>query len=231
MRVVQRLPQTVSSIEKLIREPSVVLAEVVTGALSAGLEPSRGILVVGRLIQAVIKNEFITQFGRELTELRNEGKIPQDYIATNQDKANLIELMQAIDEGVTEETFRAMRMIFIRSIYIDSSDKEKMLAYQLMMIAKQFSSAEVMLLSTSYRIKLTTLAQYGAMHSANEWLELMAIETGLQLKELVAIAEDKLIQKMLYTDRRLGDKSGIHQGDVSRLTPLGLQICERMVES
>ncbi|MCL5019268.1 MAG: hypothetical protein M1426_02160, partial [Patescibacteria group bacterium] len=56
-----------------LEKPAIALAEFLTGALSSSATEYK--LTAGRLIQAAVKNQLFTQFGREIKDYRDKGKI------------------------------------------------------------------------------------------------------------------------------------------------------------
>jgi hypothetical protein len=60
---------------------------------------------------------------------------------------------------------------------------------------------------------------------ASNWLDMVAKESGVELRELVEIHQRKLIEKSLLTDRTFSGRSGIVLGSHFRLPPLAVAIC------
>lgn len=53
------------------------IAEAITGALAAG--PKSWAVSSGKLVQGALKGKLFQQVSREIKELRNKGKIPDDF--------------------------------------------------------------------------------------------------------------------------------------------------------
>ncbi|MFZ5982478.1 MAG: hypothetical protein ACOYS2_02835 [Patescibacteria group bacterium] len=222
-------PENKESIIEFLQKPTIAIAETITGLLASDDKEKK--LLASRLMQGVLKGNFFTQFGRELKNLREEGKIKEDYFATNNQRASLLELLKFIDDEIPdEEVFKAMKSIFFKSIAKDATEEDELLGYQLLRICKQLGSGEVMTLKVSYEIfnqkdgrSLPTSSQT----SATSWLG--DISEALNLpQQAIELFEDKLIDLKLITDRLHSDRSGIRPQNF-RLTDLGIKLCEFII--
>ena len=102
------------SMMQFLREPTIKIAEAITGILI--YEQKNWKLSAGKLVQAAIKGNLLTQFGREIEKYCNEGKIKEDYFATHKNRASLYELLKFLDEKVPDdELFTAIKSIFFSS--------------------------------------------------------------------------------------------------------------------
>jgi hypothetical protein len=64
-------------IEQILESPLPVLAEIITGYIQTGNGFWAGF--GARLAQAALKGRVFEQFGREFKQLRDKGKIPDDF--------------------------------------------------------------------------------------------------------------------------------------------------------
>lgn len=218
------------SLMEFLREPTAKIAEVLTGILASDSRDWK--LSAGRLIQATIKGNLLTQLGRELEKYRDEGKIKEDFLSTDKNRVSFCELLKFIDEEVLdEERFRAIKSIFFASVSKDATEDKEKLAYELMQICKKLSSGDLLVLKAAYDVVNGHLApSMPAINhrekNANDWLNLVAQQIGHSLPSLVEVHEKNLMELKLISDRTLSDKSGIQPTQHFRLTTLGYKLCE-----
>src|SRR4051812_18968526 len=81
---------------ELLRAPTVQFAEALTTILAY---PGHLKLAGGRIVQGYLKGRLLEQIGRELQELREKGKIKEDYFATHNTQATLQELLKFVDDN------------------------------------------------------------------------------------------------------------------------------------
>ncbi len=220
------------SIIKFLQSPTIKIAEALTGVLSS--EGNELKLTAGRLVQASIKRNFLKQLGEEIKKYQDKGKIKEDYFTTHKERASLCELLKFIDEeGTDEERFNAMKSIFLYSVTVDTADKERELAFELLKICKRISASELLILKACYDISnghhkfdYLTKEKMRDIHSASEWMHLVSEQIGHGIPSLVAVYEDNLEKLNLITTRQHVDKSGIGKSEHFRLTGLGYKLCE-----
>lgn len=86
------------------------------------------------------------------------------------------------------------------------------------------SSGEIIVLDATHKIaKQSELPQ---ITGANQWLDIIARESGLMHTSLVEIHEDELMGKRLLSRRLHADRSGVERKPHFRLTSLGFELCE-----
>ena len=216
-------------LKPFLEQPTIKIAEFITGALSAGVPEL--IRVGGRLVQGAIKGRLMTQFGREINKLVEDGKIKEDYANTKYGFKSLEELLNFIDsEAPDEERFNAVKSLFFALNSIDVKDfGEEMLRYQLFKIALTLTSSQIIILKTSYDWLLgkEDLSNFGLGSSASGWITKMSNALGHNIRSLVEIDETVLMDKQLLSSRMFPDKSGIHSED-ARLTDLGISFCKNL---
>ena len=212
------------SIMNFLQQPTVKIAEVLTGVLSSGMSDHK--LSAGQLLQALIKGKLFTQLGRELQKYKNKGEIKEDYFKSDKNRMSFYELLKFIDEDVPdEERFRAMKSIFLKSISKDAKEEDEEMAYEIMQICKKLSSGELIVLRTAYNMVQKNEHNNG-LGGAKDWLDIIAQQIGHSIPSLVEVHEEKLMKLKLVSGRTYSDKSGFERTKYFRLTELGYKLCE-----
>lgn len=209
------------TLAEFLQQPTEIIAETITGILASDLKDYK--LIAGRIVQSALKFRLLTQLGRELKELREKGKIKEDYFATHKQQATLVELLKFIDEEVPdEELFKAVKSIFFTSISKDASEEDSLLGYHFLQICKQLKSGDILLLKTCYQIRKS--GKYIENNSARSWMDKCARYSELP-KGMVELYEENLMKFKLLTERTYSDRSGVRIGNF-RLTDLAIELCE-----
>lgn len=197
---------------------------ILTGV--AGTDKLQLYMIPGRLWQAARNKSFLHQLVQEINILKEKGKIREDYLETEQANATLQELLAAFDNPPMDETkFKALKAIFLKAASETLTSRDDSTPQFLMEIAKELTSAEILLLSAIHKVgknKVPTKIQ----ENAQEWLQYMIQNSQLKTTGLVELTETKLIEKKLISDREHSDRSGIKRGCHFRLTDLGLALCK-----
>ena len=208
-----------------LQKPTVVIAEFLTGILSADMSAYR--LSAGKLVQAAIKGKLLSQFGQELKQYREEGKIKEDYFATNKNQASLLELLEFIDSNIPdEEVFKAMKAIFFTSIAKGADEAKEHMGYQLLQVCKKLTSLDVLIIKMCYDISKAEHHQYQEINNFGDWERIVSEKIGFGLPELIGAQDDKLVGMGLLSGREYSDKSGVRKGSEFRLTRLSIKLCE-----
>ena len=221
----------IKSVMQFLQQPTAKIAEALTGILASDLKDWK--LSAGKIIQATIKGNLLTQLGREIEKYRQEGKIKEDYLESDINRASLKELLKFIDEEAPDEIrFKAIKSIFLSSL----GQCDEVLAYELLQICKKLSSMEIMILSVNYNVVkgVANPTATGITHSATQikyWAQIIAKQIGHNLSEIVLQYEDHLIELKLISDRHYPiDRTRVTENfDATphfRLTPLGYKLCE-----
>jgi len=71
------LPESADELAKFMDQPLTAIAESITGALAAG--PKNWTVMAGHLVQAILKGKLYQQVAQEIKDLREKGKIPDDF--------------------------------------------------------------------------------------------------------------------------------------------------------
>lgn len=221
---------TINDVKVFLEKPTIAIAEILTGILAnSGKLPSPYVLSAGRIVQATIKGNLLTQFGREVESYRKEGRIKEDYFSTNKNQATLLEFLQFIDSDIPdEEVFKALKSIFFCGVECNADEKKEEVSYQLLKLCKKLNSVDILILKVCYDIYLGKNLENvnTGIASFNDWLNIISSKIGYDLPELVSLEDDKLVQLGLLSGRNYPDKSGIHSSKEFRLTKLSIKLCE-----
>jgi hypothetical protein len=93
------LPQDADELAKFMDQPLPAIVETITGALAAG--PKAWTVVAGHIVQGILKGKLYQQVSREIKELREKGKIPEDFADEKKYKYGFrswADLLKTIDE-------------------------------------------------------------------------------------------------------------------------------------
>jgi hypothetical protein len=141
------LPENTDELAKFMEQPLTAIAEVVTGALAIG--PTNWGPMAGHAVQAILKGKLYQQVSREIKELRDKGKIPDDFADEKKNKYGFkswVDLLKAIDDDPPDsDLLDALMAMFYGANKINATDGEKILCYQLFHIAKRLNSRELLL--------------------------------------------------------------------------------------
>lgn len=102
----------------------------------------------------------------------------------------------------------------------NTSDSQKIQAYQLWNLTKQLKSGELFLLRTIRQEMVFLQTQNGY----REWSQFLAKKTGFTATALVDLYEKRLTDLFLLTPRTFGDGSGVNSTN-GRLSDLGFALC------
>ncbi len=98
-----------------------------------------------------------------------------------------------------EERFRAMKSVFLFSITVDASEKDRELAFEFLKICKKISSGGLLILKACYEISngnhkfdYLTKERIQDMHSAGEWLDFVSKQIGHNMPSLIEVYEGNL---------------------------------------
>jgi hypothetical protein len=220
------------NIEEFLQQPATKMAEFLTGLLAS--DPTHVKLSAGRLVQASIKWKLFTQLGKEVQEYIAKGKIKGDFLNELQNEQALCELLEFIDEcAPDEERFKAMKSLFLRSIFAENAGDDQILAWQFMKLCKQLDSGDLLILKAAFDIYHRRISKKVCPdpskfaigdNLAHNWLVAIAHQIGHGIEPLVEVNEEKLIRLKLIgpkvSDLRFSDANKF------RLTDLGFKLCE-----
>lgn len=216
---------------EFLQQPSIKIAEFLTGFLASSMGDWK--LSAGRIVQASIKFNLLTQLGRELQEYIKKGRIKEDYYASGKNKASLNELLKFIDnEAPDDERFKAMKSIFFSGVSIDVDARQEEVAYQFLLLCKKLNSIDILILRACYKIYLGEDVENvnTGINAFGDWVNTVSEKIGYGLPELISAADPKLVELGLLSGRTYSDKSGIRTGKEFRLTTLSIKLCEFITE-
>lgn len=210
---------------KALSEPTILLSELITGGFASSAELP---IIAGRLIQATLKGKVLQQFGKELKELREKGKIKEDYFTSNDGSASLNDLLEFFDTKSPDlERFKAFKSIFLTEICTDTLDSDRNIAHELLKKCLLLESMDILILKTCFQIINSGEKDwYTKTTSHGDWVKIIAKKLNIRYEELISLQDDKLVNLGLLTPRTYGDKSGINPSAHLRLTGLGLALCD-----
>lgn len=215
--------QDASALEDFLDQPLTAIAEATTALLPGTLLPA-----VGRIVQGALKGKIFEQVSNEVRQLREKGKIPDDFAANKYGFKSWVELLTVIDEDTPDEDrLEALKAMFYSVNKINVTDGERIANYQLFQIAKGLTSSQLLLLKVAH--ERATEAEFKQTSiGARHWLELTSRRLGHQIVDLVEKDERVLIQNGLLTGRLLPDESGVNDGN-GRLTRAAFKFCENLL--
>ena len=182
----------------------------------------------------MLKGKLYQQVGREIKDLREKGKILEDY-ADEKHKygaKSWVELLTVIDEDTPDaDKLDALKEMFYAVNKVNATDGERIVNYQLFQIAKRLSSGELLLLKC-----INEALRAGDYHGdpnhlvrVDNWATKIARRMGHDLAALVVRDERRLTEEGLISPYVNSSDTRPHQANVSernaRLTDLGLKFC------
>lgn len=201
------------------------MVEGLTGLASSSRKEI--VLSAGHLFQHCRNLGFLNGLKIEWEKLREKGKIKDDYMKTVQHKDCLGQLLEALDKDNPDHTkLDLLKKIFLMVATEKKSNRDSILPYQYMVIARMLTSGEALVLEAAYKI-----AKERSYHSQEELAHNafvhIANESGLKYKDLVDIYDRSLVEKGLFMkrmDSTYGEKVGL--GKHYRFTDLGWEFCK-----
>src|SRR6266566_543113 len=166
-------------------QPLSAIAEALTGALAAG--PNAWTAMTGHIVQACLKGKLFEQVSREIRELREKGKIADDFAEKKYGFQSWVELLKTIDdETPDQDKLDALKAMFYAVNKIGIEDAERILNYQLFQIAKSLTSGQLLLLKVVHESRSAgEFSMQGQQLSVLAWAEKMAARLGHKLSYLV----------------------------------------------
>jgi len=221
------LPQNADELAKLMEQPVTAIAELITGALAAG--PQYWTVMTGHIVQAMLKGRLLQEVSREIKELRNKGKIPDDFADNKYGFQSWVDLLKTIDDEVPEEEkLDALKAMFYAVNKVGINDSERILNYQLFQIAKSLTSGQLMLLKVVHEsYKASDFPTPAKNIPVIEWANKMAERFGHKLSYLVLKDEPALLEQGLIEPRTHGQELFVLSRQ-SRITDLGIHFCENI---
>lgn len=218
----------VLSTSDIIDSTIIAVAEGITGIAASDKE--QWFLSIGHLLQRIRSGRFLQTLKEEWEDYREQGRVEDDYLLTDQHQECLQELLDFLDQDSPDEIrFTVLMKIFLTSATESISDRNSVLPQQYMKVSRSLSSGEVLILFAAYEIVKNNKNIDSGM-SASVWLADIAKVSGLKYPELVETYETDLIEKNLLTPRTYNDRSGVSVGEHFRLTSLAWDLCQFLEE-
>lgn len=227
----------IKGVMDFLREPTVKIAEALTGVLASDMSDWK--LSAGKIVQATVKGNLLTQLGREIKKYREIGKIKEDFFATDKNRASLYELLKFLDENVPDEVlFRAIKSIFFSGVSKNATQYDEALAYEFLNTAKKLSGTEVLILKANFELVVGDITNAvpreslgNAQSKRSAWKIIIAKQMGYgDLHAIVTKYERNLESLGLISPR--GDDTRFHDEfeptSKYRLTEMGYKFCEFM---
>jgi len=127
------LPQNADELAKFKDEPLPAITEAITGALAG--EPKAWMVMTGHIVEGILKGRLFQEVSREIKELREKGKIPEDFADEKKYKYGFkswVELLTIIDQETPDaDRLEALRAMFYSVNKTTAEDAERIIAYQL----------------------------------------------------------------------------------------------------
>jgi hypothetical protein len=175
-------------LEEFLNKPLTFIAETIIGAIA--VEKNGLFLSGGRIVQALLKGRLFQQWAAEFKKLRETGRIPDDFADKKYGFQTWVELMTIIDEESPDaDRLEALKAMFFAVNKVETTDGEKIKAYQLWQIAKRLNSGELLLLKTAYenRDRYGQDADPKNKHSFSNWTKYMSSAVGHSSEGLIAL--------------------------------------------
>jgi hypothetical protein len=182
--------------------------------------------------KGALKVKLFQQLSREIKELRDKGKIPDDFAEKKNGYQSWVELMTIIDEESPDpERLDAIKAMFYAVNKVNATDGERILAYQLFQIAKKLTSGQLLYLKACYGIyreerPTPDLPRRGGTLNIVEWCVKIGKKLGHSVTSLLDLDDKALADSGLLHHRGAMDR-GVNTLD-ARLTDLGIKFCEEI---
>lgn len=227
------LPENTDELAKFMDQPLTVIAQTITGALASG--PKAWTLMTGHLVQGILKGKLFQQVCQEIKELRDKGKIPDDFAETKYGFKSWVELLKVIDEEAPDEDkLEALRAMFYSVNRVNVQDKEQIFNYQLFQIAKRLTSGEMLTLRAVYKLYSSGRCSNGRTESRENWANQVTQYADHGSVDFVMRHELKLEQEGLITEQLqtgsapyLRKEQNVWNKD-GRITAIGVRFCENI---
>ena len=187
---------------------------------------------IGRLFRGVRSGTFIEQMKTEYERLRATGEMAIDFPTTVQHQDCLQDMLDSLDdEGNDDTRFQFLKSIFFTICQEKTSQRESVLPQQLMRIGRTLTSTEVLVLIAEYRrfLKLPN-QQHDVITSYNDWSKALKEEGIIPIEELIHLVDAELVRKQIFSARYHADASGVRLVRGTRLTALGLLLCNYAIQ-
>jgi hypothetical protein len=216
--------QDSAALSEFLKDPPSLLAGALIEAFSHGPSALTGPLV--RVGVSALKGRALQQFAKEIKDLREKGRLADDFAENKYGFQSWVELIQIIDDDTPDEDrLEALKAMFYAANTVNVTDGQQIVAYQLFQIAKKLNSNELLVMKAVYELFLKE-SQFRNSHF-REWAQAVARHLGHAVIGLVEVADKTLVDNQLLSGRFHDDLSGISSTNC-RLTELGIEFCKNI---
>ena len=200
------LPENTDELARFMEGPSAAIAEAITGALALG--PKGWAVMGGRIVQGILKAKLFQQVSKEIKELREKGKISDDYADEQKHKYGFkswVEPLTIIDEDSPDaDRLEALKAMFYCINKVNTSDGERIVSYQLFQIAKKLTSGQLLYLNACHRLYQKRNFSTGLQLPTSQWLQKVGKELGHEVLGLLDQDDAALVDYGLLTPPAFG---------------------------
>jgi hypothetical protein len=209
-------------LDQFLERPADEVLDIIMGAFIVGRE---GLIKSGkRLALGLLKGRMYKQFAEEIKCLRGAAKLSDDFAESKNGFYTWAEVMSIIDDECPDaDRLEALKAMFYAVNKVNSTDQEKIQAYQLWNLTKQLNSGELFLL----RVIKEEMNILNGVNGYRNWANHLAQKTGYSVIGLIDLQEKRLTELFLLTPRVYDDRSGI-TNSMGRLTDLGWKLCNNI---
>ncbi|MBL4697561.1 MAG: hypothetical protein JKX70_01885 [Phycisphaerales bacterium] len=199
-------------------------SEAITGLL--GRDKNENFVSVSKVVQATIKNHGFEQLKEEWEKLKQEGKIADEYVASEACRDRFARVCRYFDSDfVDPKAIELMRRIFINASVLNN--QEDILPAQYIDLVSNLEVGEISILVACYKqcCGQGFVIDSGAVGYA-QWSKEIACLTGLRHQELVDQFCRSLINKGLLNQRVYADSSGFNEYGRGGLSSFGMALLQ-----
>ena len=225
MKKITKKDGLVKETSEVLQSTIIQIVEGLTGIASSKKEEI--MLSVGHIFQRMRSGQFLSNLLNEWNKFRDKGRIKDDYQHTEQHYSCLSEILDYLDKELPDkEKFDTLKKIFLVASSEQISDRESVLPYHYMKVAKTLSSGAILVLIASYKKYTKHDWVDNGNYSVSKWISDIIEISDLKQSELIQMYEEELIQKRILQGRKYSDGSGVYLKPNYRLTELGLELCK-----
>jgi hypothetical protein len=191
--------QQTGALEEMMKDPMAVIAAAVNELL---LHPTTFASTAIRIAHATLQGKMYEQFAAEIKDLREKGKLPDDFSKNKNGYKTWIDLLKVIDdEAPDEDRLEALKAAFYAANKIKSTDGDRIVAYEVFQIAKTLQSNEILVLRAYWSAwKDQDLCQQMQLH---DYQQVLAKVLGHTQMELIVAGVHTLGEKRLVSNNVL----------------------------
>ncbi len=212
-------------VQAFLNEPLPTVTAMLTAALAMGREQM--VLAGGRVAQAILRGRAMIQFGKELEDLHQKGKLRENYADTKYGFHSLVDLLKLIEEETPDDDkMRTAKALFAALNAPKVDEGEAIARYQLFHLVLKLSGSQLLLLSICHAFyKEKHFNDNSIQPSTQNWLNHVATRIGHNVHSLIVQDEEVLMRYSILTPRTWTDGSGVNFTN-ARLTDVGVRMCE-----